>query len=47
MDLLMQSLEKARKTRKPMAKAGEAAATTKSKDKETEEKPKARRRKQA
>jgi DNA end-binding protein Ku len=48
MDLLMQSLEKARKTRKPMAKAGEAAATTKGKEKVVEqEKPKARRRKQA
>lgn len=49
MDLLMQSLEKARKTRKPMAKAGEAVVA-KGKEKPVEEKvekPKTRKRKQA
>ncbi len=46
MDLLMQSLEKARKTRKPMANAGEVVAT-KAREKVVVVKPKARKRKQA
>ncbi len=46
MDLLMQSLEKARKTRKPMAKAGEVTSE-KAKEKPIEAKTPGRKRKQA